>query len=138
MRRLITVLLLVAANTVAAQSPAMRERLSGTVRALNGTPEEFEAYAKDAFAKALLDKETPEQRRKLFDSIRAELGTLEPGRALREDPTHVRINVTGTKKPGEIVIEHEIEPPHRLTRLSFTAAAGALIAAPSAAARSAW
>src|SRR5687767_10146290 len=106
MHRIITATLLAAAVTLSAQSPAMRERLSGTVRALNGTPEEYEAYAKDAFARGLLDKETPEQRRTLFDTIRAEYGTLQPGRAEREDPMRVRLTVTGAKgKSGHLTIE---------------------------------
>jgi D-alanyl-D-alanine carboxypeptidase len=124
MRRLVTMTLLVAAITVDAQSPAMRERLSGTVRAINGTPEEFEAYAKDAFAKTLFDKETPEQRRKLFVSIRTEYGTLTPGRAARESPTQVRLSVIGTKKSGDLMIAHEVEPPHRITSLSIEASGG--------------
>ena len=121
MRRLlaVTTYAIALVVTVNTQSPAMRERLSGTVRALNGTAEGFEAYAKDAFAKPLLEKETPEQRRKLFESIRAEYGTLEPGRAAREDPMRVRLGVTGTKKSGDLLIEHEVEPPHRITSLSI-------------------
>ena len=122
MRRLLAVITyaIALAVTVIAQSPAMRDRLSGTVRAINGTPEAFEAYAKEAFAKSWLDKETPEQRRKLFDSIRNDYGTLEPGRAMREDPTRVRLGVTGTKKSGDLLIEHEEAPPHKLTSLSIT------------------
>ena len=118
------------AGVVAAQSPAMRERMTGTIRALNGTSEEFETYAKDAFAKALLDKETAEQRRTLFNTIRTEYGTLEPGRAARESPTLVRLTVTGTRKNGALIIEHETEPPHRITRLAIESDSGGAAVAP--------
>ena len=116
--------------SVAAQSPAMRERLEGTIRALNGTAEEFETYSKDGYAKSLLEKETVEQRRKLFETIRNEYGTLQPGRAARESPTLVRLGVTGTKKPGTLIIEHEVEPPHRITSLSIASGDGAPAAGP--------
>ena len=101
----------------------MRERLSGTVRAINGTPDEFETYAKETFAKSLLDKETAEQRRKWFDTMRAEYGTLQPGRAAREDPMRVRLHFTGTKKNGALVLDHEADLPHKLTALAIEPAA---------------
>jgi CubicO group peptidase (beta-lactamase class C family) len=106
----------------AAQSPAMRDRMSATIRALNGPPEEFEAYAKDGFARSLLDHQTAEQRRTLFDTIRTEYGTLQPGRAARENPMRVRLSVTGSKKNGVLILEHDEDPPHRLTGLAIEAA----------------
>lgn len=124
MRRSILGFLLLALTGIAsAQSPAMRERMSGTVRAINGTAEEFESYAKEGFAKSLLDKETAEQRRKWFETVRAEYGTLQPGRAAREDPMRVRLHFTGTKKNGALIIDHEADPPHKLTALAIEPAA---------------
>lgn len=123
MRRLtLGVLLLALTGSASAQSAAMRERLSGTVRAINGTADEFEAYAKGAFAKSLLDKETAEQRRKWFETVRAEYGTLQPGRAAREDPLRVRLFVTGAKKNGALILDHEADPPHKVTALAIEAA----------------
>lgn len=134
MHRLIAVTLIIATTVVAGQSPAMRERISETIRALNGTPEDYEIYAKEAFAKVLLDKETPEQRRKLFDMIRADYGELTPGRAAREDPMRVRLTVTGAKgKKGDLILEHEVEPPHRITSLAIEASGGGVPAATTSA-----
>ena len=111
MRRSILGFFLLALTGIAsAQSPAMRERMSGTVRAINGTAEEFESYAKEGFAKSLLDKETAAQRRKWFETVRAEYGTLQPGRAAREDPMRVRLQFTGTKKNGALILDHEADP----------------------------
>ena len=102
----------------------MRERLNGTVRAINGDADGFETYAKDAFTKSLLDKETAEQRRKWFETVRAEYGTLQAGRAAREDPMRVRLHFTGTKKNGALLLDHEEDPPHKVTALVIEAAAG--------------
>lgn len=101
-----------------AQTPAMRERIDGIVRALNGTPEEFEKHAAEAYSAAMLAETTPAQRRDFLRSIQTELGKLEIRELRRETPTRVSIGLTGaTGMRGSIVIDHDPEPPHILTNM---------------------
>lgn len=124
-RLLLLLMLFVLVAPLSAQTPAMRARIDSLITALNGTPEEYEKYAQEAFAPALLDRATPERRKNFVQRVRGDFGKLEASTIRRVDPTTVSIAVqgsTGTK--GTLTFQHEAAEPHKLTDLRFTLGEG--------------
>ncbi|HEX8618327.1 MAG TPA: serine hydrolase domain-containing protein [Thermoanaerobaculia bacterium] len=103
---------------VQAQTPAMRERIDGFVRALNGTAEEFDKYAEEAYSAAMLADDTPAKRRELLKRLQSEFGRIEIRGVRREGEQRVGIDVTGsTGMRGSFVIDHEPAEPHKITNI---------------------
>ncbi|HYH09190.1 MAG TPA: serine hydrolase domain-containing protein [Thermoanaerobaculia bacterium] len=123
-RSLIPLLLLLATLPSLGQSPAMRARVDGIVVALNAAPDDYEAFAADAYAAELRARSTAAQRKEFVRDLQNELGKLEPTIVRHVAPHRVHISVTGSKGTrGTIVVEHELDAPHRITDLRFTPAA---------------
>lgn len=119
-------LLVALALPAAAQPhPQMMERIRSLITALNGAPEAFESYVQQAYSKALVDKRTPEQRRAFVESLQKELGQLQAGEIQRLDPARVSIAISGsTGVQGKLVLEHEPQPPFRITALEMRIGGG--------------
>jgi D-alanyl-D-alanine carboxypeptidase len=113
MRTLMIVLLLACA---AASTPD--ERITAAVAALNGTAEDYEAFAQEAFSKEMLAA-GPERRKQFYARLRGDFGKLTAGAIQRTSPTSVRVPVEGaTGLRGALIFEHGSEPPYRLTSFS--------------------
>lgn len=114
------VVVLLVASGAAGQTPAMRARIEGTIAAFNGTPEEFEKYAQEAYTPALLGRATAEKRRAFHQRVRGDFGTLTVTSLRRTGPDRVLIGVEGSKGTrGTIVMEHEAAEPHKLVLVGF-------------------
>jgi D-alanyl-D-alanine carboxypeptidase len=114
------VLLVLAVAPLSAQTSAMRARIDGMVGALNGTPEEFEKYAQQAFAPAMLERVSAEKRKAIHESVRRDFGTLTVQKVERVSETRVSVSVAGsTGARGTLGLAHEVEEPHKLTGLRF-------------------
>ncbi|HEY0157544.1 MAG TPA: serine hydrolase domain-containing protein [Thermoanaerobaculia bacterium] len=120
MRRLLLVLLLAATSV-----STVDDRVNATLAALNGTAEDWETYSQQAFTKSALSG-GPDKRRQLHETLRRDFGKLVPGTISRPSPTSVRITLESKGgMPAVLRLEHEAEPPYRLTSLSAGIGAGA-------------
>lgn len=130
MKRAALAFLLFLAVPLAAQSPEMIARVKATIAALNGTPEDFESYAQQAYAPSLLGSTTPQQRRELQARIRNEFGDgFDVNGLLRVGPSRVKIQVEGPKKPGVLLFDHDAPPELKIAGLAID---GGAVSAPEA------
>src|SRR3981081_3754428 len=74
----IAIVVIVAAVTLTAQRPEVQARVDALVAALSsGSPEQFEAMAREHYAPTLLASRTPEERGRVVGQIRSGLGSLQ-------------------------------------------------------------
>jgi CubicO group peptidase (beta-lactamase class C family) len=100
--------------------PEVRAILDGVVAALNsGSADAWEAYAQARFAPALLQKQSRDERARLYRSLVDRLGgAIALGRVTRQGPdAPMELNVKGTKAEGVIVLELDAGPPPRIADL---------------------
>lgn len=111
---LATALVFGAASWAAAQEmvrtgppPEVRALVDGLVKVLNENGDAWEAFAQARFSADLLKKQTPAERRKAHEKLRADLGTAKFERATRQGPdAPLDLQVSGsTGATGTISIE---------------------------------
>jgi hypothetical protein len=94
--------------------PEMRALLDAFAKGLNGAPESWEAMAKERFSPAFLKERSSDERKALFDKIRAQFGTVTFERVTREDtdaPLQVHVKgSTGAVGTVELTIEESATP----------------------------
>jgi D-alanyl-D-alanine carboxypeptidase len=105
--------------------PAVRAIIEGLLGAVNnGTADDWEKYAQERFSAELLQKQSVEDRRQLFERIRTQFGTVTPGAVNRQGPAApLELTVKGTRASGVIVIGLDNTSPPRVTSLAVDAAA---------------
>jgi CubicO group peptidase (beta-lactamase class C family) len=114
------VLLVLMVAPLSAQTPAMRARIDGMVDALNGTLEEFDRYAQQAFTPAMLERMTAEKRRAMHEMVRQDFGKITVQKLERVSETRVSVSIAGsTGARGTLGLAHEVAEPHKLTGLRF-------------------
>lgn len=120
-RLVVAAIVCIAVIPLAAQpSPAIRERIQSFVAALNGSPEEHEAYAQKAFTAETLARSNAEKRKRNHARVRQDFGRLSVRDVERLSDTRLRINVEGaTGARGTITLDIEAAPPHRITGSMF-------------------
>lgn len=102
-------------------SPEMRSLIDALRTALAGTPEQWEAFAQERFAPGLLQKRSADDRRRMFEQLRADFGTITVGGVMRGGPSApVEIRISGsTGADGTIGVEvDESASPFRISSLS--------------------
>ncbi|HEX8254438.1 MAG TPA: serine hydrolase, partial [Thermoanaerobaculia bacterium] len=110
----------VPAATLSAQTAAMRSRLDGVIAAFNGTAEEFEKHAREAYAQAFLESSSAEARQSFYNRVRGDFGLLKIEKVERESPSSVRVTFSGSKGArGAVRLDHQVEEPHKLTAMQI-------------------
>ncbi|MEA2465347.1 MAG: hypothetical protein QOJ98_3094 [Acidobacteriota bacterium] len=119
-RLFVLILLVLTVAPLSAQTPAMRARIDGMVGALNATPEEFEKYAQQAYAPAMLERATAENRKSFHQRVRRDFGTITVQQVERKSESRVAVTIAGsTGKRGAMMLEHEVAEPHKVTGIRF-------------------
>lgn len=94
--------------------PEIRALLDAFSKALNGTPEAWEAMANERFSPTLLKQRPAADRKQLFEKLRAQFGTATFERVMREGPdAPLEIHVKGSNgSTGTITLDiAETTPP---------------------------
>jgi D-alanyl-D-alanine carboxypeptidase len=119
-RLFVLVLLVLTVAPLSAQTPAMRARIDGMVRAFNATPEEFEKYVQEAYVPALLERSSAEKRIAVHEQVRRDFGTLTVQKVERVNEGRVSLTIAGsTGARGTMGLAHEIAEPHKVTGIRF-------------------
>ena len=106
-----------------AQPPEIRARIDAYVKALSrGSPEEFEAMAKENFSPALLER-TAAQRPAMVARVHDDFGELSIADQRMTSPTHVDLEMASPKNsmPLSIAIDFEPGAPFRITLVALRA-----------------
>lgn len=109
--------------TLYAQAPDIRARIDAYVKALSsGSPEQFEAMAKEHFTPELLDR-TAAQRRSMVSRIYDDFGEIAIADERMTSPTHVELEMESKKNamPLGIVMDFEPGTPHRIASVGIRA-----------------
>ena len=86
--------------------PEIRQLISAVVQAVNGTAENFEAFAQERFAPELLKKQTQADRAALHRKMSDTFGQIAVGAVRREGPdAPLQLQVKGEKSNGVIFID---------------------------------
>lgn len=101
-------------------SPEMRALLDGLSAALNGSADAFEAFAVTRFSPALLEQRGAAERRRMFERLRADFGTITVAGVMRGGPSApIEVRVSGsTGMSGVIVLDVEESATPRITGFS--------------------
>jgi len=108
-------------HPAAAQRPELAARAAAYVKALSsGSPEQFEAMAKDNFTPDLL-AHPADERRQMVERIRSDFGVLSVAAEEATSPTHVDLTMKSATNPMPMVIgiEFEAAPPYRIARVGI-------------------
>lgn len=117
--RFLLAITLLFSSYVHAQTPAMRARIEGILAAFNATPEELEKHVAEAYTPAFRDASTAAQRREFLTRLQSDFGKIEANVIRREAPNRFSMAIAGSKgTEGTIVVEHELDVPHRITNLT--------------------
>jgi hypothetical protein len=85
--------------------PELRAHLGAFVKAVNGTPEQWEAMAKATFTPEFLKRETPVERKALYTRLRTKFGTVQVERVERNGPeAPLQVFIKGSTTSGIIWI----------------------------------
>jgi hypothetical protein len=87
--------------------PEIRALVEAVVGGITGTPDAWEAMAKQHFAPDLLAKTPPPARRKLYDQLHADFGRAKRGPVIRRGPDEpLEIEMLGPAGSlGTVVVE---------------------------------
>ncbi len=92
----------------------------------SGSADAWEAFAQKQFSPALLQKQSREERARLYQQIVERFGTVDIGRVMRAGPdAPLRIQVKGSKAEGVIVMTLDPGPPPKIADLAPESAAPA-------------
>jgi CubicO group peptidase (beta-lactamase class C family) len=111
--------------------PEIRALVDAFVNAMNGSADAWEAMAKERFSAAYLKARPAADRKKLYDSIKKDLGEVTFERAVREGPeAPLQLHVRGsTGATGTITLEIDATTPPKISGVTAnvggTANAGA-------------
>ncbi len=104
-----------------AQPPDFAARVDSFVNALSsGSPDAFEAMAKEHYAPELLAR-TPEQRRSMVERIHADFGALTVTARNATGPSHVELAMKSATNPMPMTIAMDFESaaPFRITGVAI-------------------
>lgn len=105
-----------AQEVVTGPPPELRKNLDAFLKAVNATPEAYETMAKETFSPAFYKGQTAAERRKVFEALREQYGTLTFGRVERNGPEEpLIITVKGSKAEGTVYID--LDDTHRVAGL---------------------
>src|SRR3954463_3898758 len=120
----VTILVAIAfAPPLRAQRPELRAHIDAYVKALSsGSPDQFEAMAKDHFAPELLARSV-EQRAQMVTRVHDDFGAMEIANATMPSPTHVDLEMRSATNamPLTIAMDFEAQPPFRITQVGLRA-----------------
>ena len=84
--------------------PEIRALVDAVIKALNSGPDAWDALAQERFAPALLKQRPPAERRKQYEKLRADLGTITFDRATRQGPdAPLELHVKGSTGASGVV-----------------------------------
>lgn len=98
--------------------PVLRAHMDAFIKAFNsGSAEQWEAMAKTVFTPAFFKRQTPDERKKAFLAMRADLGTITVQRVERQGgpDAPLQIIVKGSVKSGVLWID--LDDDHRFDSL---------------------
>jgi len=100
--------------------PAIRELVEATMKAINANSTEWEAFARERFSTAFLEKSTPDSRRQMHERLRADFGTVTLERAMWQGPdAPLELSITGsTGAVGVVGLEIAEASPPRISNLT--------------------
>ena len=76
--------------------PDIRALVDAFMKAANSSAEAWDAMTKERFSAEYLNKQAPDARKKLYENLRADFGTLAFARATRQGPdAPLDLHVTG-------------------------------------------
>lgn len=108
---------------LSAQPPEIRARVEAYVKALSsGSPEQFEAMAKEQFTPELLERTAP-RRESMVARVRDDFGELTIANEQMTSPTHIELAMESPRNsmPLTIAIDFEAAPPHRIAAVALRA-----------------
>jgi len=108
---------------IAAQPPDIRTRIDAYVKALSsGSPDQFDAMAKENFTPELLDRTAP-QRRSMVARVHDDFGEIAIANERMTSPTHVELDIESRKNsmPLTIAMDFEAGSPHRIATVALRA-----------------
>jgi CubicO group peptidase (beta-lactamase class C family) len=114
---------LVLATAALPQPTDIRARIDAYVNALSsGSPDRFEAMARDNFTPALLER-TAAQRQTMVMRVHDDFGDLQIASERMTTATHVEIDLESHKNAMPLTIAMDFEPaaPHRIAAVSLRA-----------------
>ena len=105
----------------ASPPPEVRALFDAFVAAVNGASADgWEAFAQERFVPELLNKQSRDDRARLYHQIVDRFGTIAIGGAMRQGPdAPVRLNIKGAKASGVIVLEMDEGTPRRILDLQL-------------------
>ena len=109
------------AGSAAAQRPEIRARLDAYVTALSsGSPEQFEAMAKENFTPALLARNA-DQRRQMVERVHADFGDLTIATEDMSSSTHVDVTLRSRTNDMPMVVSMDLEAaaPFRIAQVGI-------------------
>ena len=101
--------------------PAMRARVDAFVAALSsGSPELYEAMAREHFAPDLLARRSAEDRKEMLERVHGDFGALSVDREIVRETGRYELTVKGAKGgTARLELTLEPSPPHRITRVAI-------------------
>lgn len=107
--------------------PEVRALFDALIAAINGgSAEAWEAFARERFTPALLQKLPRDERASLYRQMVERFGTVALGGVMREGPdAPLRVNVKGSRASGVILLEMDEGTPRRIVDLRVGEAAAA-------------
>src|SRR5215471_3155912 len=106
-----------------AQPPEIRARIDAYVKALSGgSPEQFEAMAKENFTPELLDR-TAAQRRTMVTRVHDDFGEISVATERMTSAGHVELEMQSRKNSMPLSIAIDVEPnaPFRIAQVALRA-----------------
>ncbi len=101
--------------------PEVRALVDAVVKALNDTPEAWEALAKERFTPALFKKQTAADRKAQHQKVRTDLGTVKFERATRMGPdAPLQLQLNGsTGATGTVTLEIDESTPLKVINITI-------------------
>lgn len=85
-------------------------QFEGIVDAINAGPAAYEKFAKEHFAPALLEVQTPERRARFLERLKGDFGNIKAGATKRMSPTQTAIEIAGaTGLRAMLLIDHDAD-----------------------------
>jgi CubicO group peptidase (beta-lactamase class C family) len=102
-------------------NPEARARVDAVFEALSsGSPERFEATARENFSPGLFARRSPQERKRMVEHLRAEFGELRRERELAREGGMLELHVRGAQGgTARLEVTLEPTPPHRITRFAI-------------------
>ena len=106
--------------------PEVRARTDAFIKALNGTPEEWEQMAQENYSPESLAARSAEERRRFFDRLKNDFGQITVTRVEQRGPAEpLMLSIEGSKELKAIIkLQLQSVSPYKFTGLSVEVGGG--------------